>query len=198
MDRIAIHQERDLWEAVVRMLSYKVEILTHTSIAVVFRDTNGSVRSREIGRHHLPDLPLGVHFTWCGNRSCRPMAGDTTFKNHFLSGRPRSETEKLKQICRRCGYESAWVKIKDIGWSHQFPGQQPVYWHNYPLTQPQIMTFGNGQVVKKKGPNLETGPGKVPSSQRDSPDSRAGAASKRKRHGEDSEGNASKKRTTTT
>jgi len=103
IDRIAIHQEWNLWEVVTRMLSYKVELLIHTSIAVVFCDTDGGVCLREIGRHHLPDLPIGVHFTWCGNHSCRPMAGDTIFKNHFISDRPHSETEKLKQICCRCG-----------------------------------------------------------------------------------------------
>src|ERR1700689_4301198 len=65
IDRIAVHQERNLWEAVTRMLSHKVELLTHTSIAVVFRHTDGTVQSREIGRHHLPDLPIGVHFTFC-------------------------------------------------------------------------------------------------------------------------------------
>jgi hypothetical protein len=49
IDRIAIRQERNLWEAVTRMLSHKVELLTHTSIAVVFHDIDGSVQSREIG-----------------------------------------------------------------------------------------------------------------------------------------------------
>jgi hypothetical protein len=157
IDHIATHQERNVWDAVTRMLSNKVELLTHTSIAVVFRNSDGIVQSREIGRHHPPDLPIGIHFIWCGNRSCSPLRGDTIFKNKFIPGVTRSESEKLKQICRRCGYQSAWVKIKDIEWSHQFPGQQLVYWHDFPITHQQLMTFGDGRVVEKEQ-NSATGP----------------------------------------
>ena len=48
--------------------------------------------------------------------------------------------------------------------------------------------------MKKKGQNLATGPSKVPLSQRESPDSRAGVANKQKWHGEDLEGKALKKK----
>jgi hypothetical protein len=104
------------------------------------------------------------------------MAGDTIFKNKFIMGKPRSENEKLKQICRRCGYQSFWLKIKDIEWSHQFPGQQSVYWRNFPLTHQQLMTFGNGRVVEKS----QTGPARSNNSL---------AASSKKRLREDPAGN---------
>ena len=148
---LAVHQQRDPWEATVKAFSRNHTVLEHTSVVLVFRDRNNNVLCREIGLHHPPQAALGIHFQFCGNTECRPNPGDTRFKTQFADGRVK---EKLRQFCRRCGYTSPWIKVSDVNWVHPVPGTSRVFWHDYPVTGVQLMTFGGGSIEKK----MESGP----------------------------------------
>jgi hypothetical protein len=138
---LAVHQERDPWAATVEAFSRNNRALEHTSVILIFRDAKNDVQSREIALHNPPQNALGIRFHFCGNLQCRPFPGDTTFKTKF--GRERRK-EKLRQICRKCGYKSPWKSVSDITWVH--PITERFFWHDYPVTPVQFMTFAGGSI----------------------------------------------------
>ena len=127
----------DIWQLLHRTFKHSEKILHQTPLVAIFRD-NGSVRTIEFGLHEPPSRVLGAKL-WCGapEGTCQPGPGDLTYKNND-SGTGK---EAVRQKCRRCGYVSRWITIKDVDWVHLLPGSRRVYWHDYPVTPAQQMLF---------------------------------------------------------
>jgi hypothetical protein len=146
LTQLATRQQRDLWATIVKSFSNEVPMLRNTAVTVVFRDTDNNVCSREIGLHAPPTFILGVYFSTCGNRDCRPLPGHIRYKNWYPKGSDRRLSEIVRQCCQKCGYKSPWVKTKVIDWAHPFPGQNSIYWHDYPVTPQQLQAFSGGEI----------------------------------------------------
>ena len=128
----------DFWEVLNMTFKHGERFLHQCPLVAVFRD-NGSVRRIEIGLHEPPTRVLGAKL-WCGSSvgTCHPGPGDLTYKNnHSGTGK-----ETIRQKCRRCGFVSGWITVKDVSWVHLLPGSRRVYWHDYPVTPHQQMLFG--------------------------------------------------------
>ena len=135
---------RDPWQAVLDILAVD-RVLTHTGIAITYRDNNGSVQSRAIvyswpkycpwGLSILnqcwscPGLPLEIEMQWKagsenhqelrGNRSRVTTSGHDTHK-------------KILLICPRCNHKSPWVERPD--WLKGITGRPLTYWYPFPLS----------------------------------------------------------------
>ena len=129
----------DLWDVLNTTFKHGEKFLHQCPIVAIFRD-NGSVRRIEIGLHEPPSRVLGAKL-WCGSSGgqCRPGPGDLTYKTNHAG----TAKEAVRQKCRRCGFVSGWVGLKDITWVHLLPGSRRVYWHDYPVTPKQQMAFGS-------------------------------------------------------
>jgi hypothetical protein len=134
---VTINCGTDIWALLNTTFKHTERLLHHTPLVAIFKD-KGVVRSIELGLHEPPSRVLGVKL-WCGapGGQCRPGPGDLTYKTCDV-GTPK---ECIKQKCRRCGYSSAWVAVREISWVHRLPGSRRVFWHNYPVTPQQQMIF---------------------------------------------------------
>jgi hypothetical protein len=150
MKEIGIYQTRDIWAATMKALAHKRHLLEHTSLVLIYRDTENKLQSRGIGLHLPPHRAFGIMFEFCGNMACRPLPGDTQMKTQFEPGRTK---EKVRLWCRRCDYQSPWIKVESVEWVHPLTNDSSVYWHHFPPTAQQITMFGGGKVKERDAAN---------------------------------------------
>src|SRR5258705_5541897 len=107
-----------IWSVLCKTFKHSERLLNHSTLIVIFQD-GPVLRCIELGLHEPPHRVLGVKL-WCGmsNGTCHPGPGDLFYKSS-RSGTPR---ECLKQKCRRCGFNSDWVLLKDVEWVKPLPG----------------------------------------------------------------------------
>lgn len=143
MKQVGIYQTRDIWAAAMTAFAHKRRLFEHTSLVLIYYDTEKQLQSRCIGLHQPPHRAFGIIFEFCGNIACRPAPGDTQIKTSFEPGRQK---EKVRMWCRKCAYQSPWIKVETVNWVHPLPGDKHIYWHNFPATAQQMTMFNGGKV----------------------------------------------------
>lgn len=136
---VTVDSITNIWTLLGQTFKHSERLLNHSALIAVFQD--GSVlRCIELGLHEPPHRVLGLKL-WCGmsNGTCHPGPGDLFYKSS-RSGTPR---ECLKQKCRRCGFNSDWVLLKDVEWVKPLPGSRRVFWHDYPISPQQQLLFAH-------------------------------------------------------
>lgn len=144
----------NFWENVLWTFGKNITLLRKTPVAVIFRDQD-VLTIREIGPHCPPHMVIGVNFRWCSDTQCRTSNHTVFFKT---KSNANNTVEYLRQICRKCGSQSQWVKIPDLTWAHPVSKDRLAYWHNYPIPPANLVIFttaedgdDDGGVAGKEG-----------------------------------------------
>lgn len=138
---VVIEQEHNPWAAASRVFSCDHSLLKHVPVVLIYvdpADEKRKVISRCIGFHSPPLRVFGAEFTGCANQGCNPQARDVVFqtKHNF------TQKEKIRQCCLPCGWKSAWIHWKELGFLQPIgPSQPRVYWHTLPMTPLQRLSF---------------------------------------------------------
>ena len=128
VEGIGIDKTADIWNTILRIVSHDPNLLEVNSVVIIYRERGTEiVQARQIALHAPPYRPWGVEFQGCGKEGCNPTTTNIRF---------RSQGSSIRMTCRLCGWESAWVKEKDIMTlltrvDNTVPN---VFWHNYPAS----------------------------------------------------------------
>lgn len=138
---VVIEQEHNPWAAASRVFSCDHSLLKHVPVVLIYVDPTDEKRkviSRCIGFHSPPLRVFGAEFIGCATQGCNPQARDIVFqtKHNF------TQKEKVRQYCLPCGWKSVWINWKELGFLQPIgPSQPRVYWHTFPMTPLQCISF---------------------------------------------------------